>query len=185
MTVLGAGVTAFVMADMIVHNRRKRTAFYNEQHLMYTQRLLTAIETEKAGLPMTADDQLVLDRERAKLQADEERSRNSWKNYMKNILVGGLKTDMREEPDYVNKFEGGVIPSEAEVLQRLGVDDLETLEAAKSQHVDQVASTVPTSNSPAATQDIRQDLASISGGSLDLYAANLGKSLHGIVRPTS
>ena len=79
---------------MIMHNRRKRTAFYAEQHALYTQRLVAAIETEKAGIPLTPDQVLVLNRERAKIQAEERKKEASWGRKVRNIFMGGMKKDM-------------------------------------------------------------------------------------------
>lgn len=123
---------------MIIHNRRKRTAFYNEQHLLYTQRLLTAIETEKAGLPLTDDQTLVLNRERAKVRAEERKKEQSWSRKFKNAMYGGLKKEMegQNQVDTASEatetmFEGGRVPTEAEILKQIGIDQVAMLEASE------------------------------------------------------
>ena len=124
---------------MILHNRRKRTAFYNEQHLLYTQRLLAAIETEKAGLPLTDDQVLVLNRERAKVWAEERKKENSWSTAIGKVFMGGLKKDMEgQREDGRDRaggqgplFDGGRVPTEGEILEQIGVDKVELLEAAE------------------------------------------------------
>ncbi|KAL2047739.1 hypothetical protein N7G274_000781 [Stereocaulon virgatum] len=123
-SVVAAGITAFALTDMILHNRRKRSAFYAEQHSLYATRLLDAIETEKAGLPLDEDQILIMNRERARVQAEEAKKERSWGKSIKVFLLGGLKQEEEEEvPE--------VVPSEAQVLESMGVDQTSILEAAK------------------------------------------------------
>lgn len=109
---------------MILHNRRKRSAFYAVQHSLYATRLLDAIETEKAGLPLDEDQILILNRERARVQAEEAKKERSWGKSIKGFLVGGLKQDEEEKAPEV-------VPSEAQVLELMGVDQTSILEAAE------------------------------------------------------
>ena len=125
-TVLAGGIAAFALTDMILHNRRKRAAFYAEQHALYASRLIAAVETERAGLPLTDDQTLVLNRERAKIAAEEERKRASWWGGVKGVFVGGLKSEL----DGAEEKGGVALLSEAEVLERVGVAPMEVLEAA-------------------------------------------------------
>ena len=119
---------------MIMHNRRKRAAFYAEQHALYTQRLVAAIETEKAGIPLTPDQALVLNRERAKIQAEERKREASWRRKVGNVFMGGMKkdtTDAAPEQQQESMFAGGSVPSEGDILETLGVDKVRMLEAAE------------------------------------------------------
>ena len=125
-TVVTVAITAFSLTDMILHNRRKRTAFYNEQHAIYAQRLIGAIETEKAGLPLDEDQTLILNRERARVQAEEAAKARSWGKMIKGVFIGDLKRD----EDAGEPGEDVVVPSEGEVLQKLGVDQTTILERA-------------------------------------------------------
>lgn len=109
---------------MILHNRRKRNAFYAEQRSLYATRLLEAIETEKAGLPLDEDQTLVLNRERAKIMAEEEKKGRGWGRGVWELAFGGL----RSEEVGVGQV---VVPTEAEVLERIGVDEMEVLEVAE------------------------------------------------------
>ena len=125
-TVAAAAITAFALTDMILHNRRKRSAFYAEQRALYSTRLLDAIETEKAGLPLDEDQTLILNRERARVQAEEAKKERSWS--VKGLFMGGLK----EEEVVVGKSgEAEVVPSEGEMLEKIGVGGIEVLEAAE------------------------------------------------------
>lgn len=107
---------------MILHNRRKRSAFYTEQRSLYATRLLDAIETERAGLPLDEDQTLVLNRERARVQAEEAKKERSWGKSIKEIFVGGLKEE--------EGVELPVVPTEAEILEKIGVSQARVLEAA-------------------------------------------------------
>ena len=106
---------------MILHNRRKRNAFYAEQHTIYQTRLVAAIETEKAGLPLDEDQTLIMARERAKVDAAERKHEKSFLSGLTGMFTGGLKKDM-EEPI--------VVPSESAMLERMGVSSVGVLEAS-------------------------------------------------------
>lgn len=112
---------------MIVHNRRKRTAFYNEQHALYSQRLIEAIETEKSGAPLDDDQTLILNRERARVQAEEAAKQRTWGKMIKGVFVGDLKRD----DEGAEPGEKVVVPSEGEILQKMGVDQAAILERAR------------------------------------------------------
>lgn len=112
---------------MILHNRRKRAAFYAEQHNIYGQRLLEAIEAEKAGAPLDEDQTLVLNRERARVQAEEAAKHRTWRASIRGLLIGGLKSD-KEEQEAVAAAES--VASEGEILERLGIDSSTILERA-------------------------------------------------------
>ncbi len=111
---------------MILHNRRKRAAFYAEQHALYAQRLIEAIEAEKSGNPLDDDQTLVLNRERARVQAEEAAGQRTWRKRIKGVFVGGLKSD--EEGG--ERAETITVPSEGEILQKLGVDQTAILQRA-------------------------------------------------------
>ena len=110
---------------MILHNRRKRTAFYNEQHALYATRLLEAIDTEKSGLPLDEDQTLILNRERARVQAEESQKERTWSKRVKGLFYGGLS---KEEGDDRTPT---VVPTEGQILEMLGVDQRRILEAAE------------------------------------------------------
>ena len=112
---------------MVLHNRRKRTAFYNEQHALYSQRLIEAIETEKSGRPLDDDQTLILNRERARVQAEEAAKERTWGKRIKGVFVGGLKSDDDAEE---RAGENSVVPSEGDILRKLGVDQTTILERA-------------------------------------------------------
>ncbi len=107
---------------MFIHNRRKRAAFLAEQHALYATRVMGAIEAEKAGQELDDDQRLVMNRERARVQAEEAKKERSWRKRVKGWLVGGLKGDE----------EGGkeelVVPSEKEVLGMVGVTESDVME---------------------------------------------------------
>ena len=111
-----------------MHNRRKRAAFYAEQHAIYGRRLLEAIETEKSGRPLDDDQTLVINRERARVRAEEVARERTWRKRIKGVFLGNLKND--EEAGTGEKEEEIVVLSEWEVLQKLGVDQKSILEQA-------------------------------------------------------
>ena len=118
---------------MILYNRQKRNAFYAEQHALYGRRLVEAIETEKAGLPLDDDMILVLNRERAKIQAEEARKARSWTKSIKNMLIDGLKQD--EEAAGAVETE---VPTEGQVLEMMGMNQQRILEAAEEARSEKV-----------------------------------------------
>lgn len=60
---------------MVSYNRKKRNAFYADQIRTQQELVMAAIAAEKAGLPMTEEQALMLNREKARFQAEEERGR--------------------------------------------------------------------------------------------------------------
>ena len=78
-------VTLYAVASMITYNRKKRNAFYADQIRSQQELVVAAIEAEKAGLPMTEEQQLMLNRERARFQAEELRKAKP--GFMKRVLV--------------------------------------------------------------------------------------------------
>lgn len=117
---------------MILHNRRKRSAFYAEQHALYGQRLLEAIEAEKSGQTLDEDQTLVLNRERARVMAEEAKKQRSWiKGIKEFVFFRGLKMDDDDDGGGKERVaEEVVVPSEGEILQRLGIDQGTILERA-------------------------------------------------------
>lgn len=135
---------------MIMHNRRKRTAFYTEQHALYAQRLIEAIETEKSGLPLDEDQTLILNRERARVQAEEAAKERTWGKRIKGVFIGDLKNE-----DEGTTAEKIVVPSEGEILQKMGVDQTSILERADK--VSGVKSTGFTDSGNNSREDGRRD----------------------------
>lgn len=127
--VVTALITGISLTDMVLHNRRKRTAFYTEQHALYSQRLIEAIETEKSNRPLDDDQTLILNRERARVQAEEAAKERTWRKRIKGVFVGGLKSD-DEEAEELGTGGNEVLLSEGDVLKKLGVDQTTILERA-------------------------------------------------------
>ncbi|KAF6231026.1 hypothetical protein HO173_010726 [Letharia columbiana] len=125
-SIVAAAITGFALTDMILHNRRKRSAFYAEQRAIYSQRLIEAIETEKSGMPLDEDQTLVINRERARVQAEEAAKERSWGKSIRGMLMGGLKGDEEEG----ERGEKVAVPSEEEILKKLGVTQTSILERA-------------------------------------------------------
>ena len=139
-------IATFSLTDMILHNRRKRSAFYAEQHAIYAQRLMEAIESEKAGLPLDDDQTLVLNRERARVQAEMAAKERSWRKTFKAALLGGLKTDDEEEQEAGKRAEAVAVPSEGEILQKIGMDQTAILERASQADKESGLQTTASSN---------------------------------------
>ncbi|KAL9135357.1 MAG: hypothetical protein Q9175_003447 [Cornicularia normoerica] len=125
-TVVIVIVAGFSLTDMIVHNRRKRAAFFAEQHAIYSQRLIEAIETEISGMPLDEDQTLILNRERIRVQAEEAAKERTWRKRIKGFFIGDLKHD--EEGG--ESGEEVAVPSEGQILQTLGVDEFTILKRA-------------------------------------------------------
>lgn len=90
---------------MVIYNRRKRKAYYAEQAASRTATLLAAIENEKAGMELTADQALVLNQERIRFR-EEERKKERWN--WKGWLVKGLKAEDVPGPIALGENGGGV-----------------------------------------------------------------------------
>lgn len=116
LAVLCAGVTIFALSDMIIYNRRKRKEWYAQKTLERQTNLLTAIENEKAGLPLSEEQTIVMNQERARFKDEEERARK-WRERWESLslrrwLVSGLKSD--EEQINQVAVEGNVQPTQTE-----------------------------------------------------------------------
>jgi len=98
------------VASIITYNRKKRNAFYADQIRTQQELVLAAIEAEKAGLPMTEEQQLMLNREKARFQAEEERkARPGWVGRVMAPVVGRLGGGVgeREREGDGEKLMGG------------------------------------------------------------------------------
>ena len=93
-TVVAGGVTLFSLGDMIVYNRRKRKAYYEEQNLLAYQRLQEAKEAAIKGIA-TEEQILVLNRARAADEAEEVRKNKKtvWKSLKSVFSSEGLRKD--------------------------------------------------------------------------------------------
>lgn len=78
-------VSAYGTLSLITYNRRKRDAFYADQMRTQQELVIAAIQAEKAGLPMTEEQQLMLNREKARFQAEE--ARNSKPGFLKRLVA--------------------------------------------------------------------------------------------------
>lgn len=116
LSVVSFGVTAFALTDMIVYNRRKRKAYYADKTRERQESLMAAIENEKAGLPLSEEQALILNQERIRFNDEEERARRKRERWqflrVPRWLVSGLKSD-EEQADRV-AFEGNVQPTSTE-----------------------------------------------------------------------
>ncbi|KAL8792838.1 MAG: hypothetical protein Q9195_004567 [Heterodermia aff. obscurata] len=72
-TVVSFVVTSYTLTDMVIYNRRKRKAWMKDQIRIKEELVMAAIENEKAGHPLTGDQELALNNERARFQAEERR----------------------------------------------------------------------------------------------------------------
>ncbi len=82
---------------MIIYNRKQRSLFYATQSAIYTQTLQRAIAAQAEGRPLTDEEILVLNREKAVLQAEaakEKRQSLPWKER----IFGGGAAEAVEEP---------------------------------------------------------------------------------------
>lgn len=97
---------------MVVYNRRKRNAWMADQ-VRHNEELVTgAIANEKAGLPLTEDQELALNNERARFEAEERRKAGGigrWLLTPFEGLVGGLRSSESQEDEDVKdeRREGG------------------------------------------------------------------------------
>lgn len=113
-----------------MYNRRKRNAFYKEQHALYAKRLIEAIEAESSGQALDEDQTTIMNRERARVQAEEAKAQRSWGKKIKNVFMGGLKMEEGEEEGGVTAEVVGPVPSEGQILEKLGVDQMTVLKQA-------------------------------------------------------
>jgi hypothetical protein len=91
--VIAGGITAFSLGDMIIYNRRKRRAYYEEQTALLKEKTEAARQAIAAG---TADqDQiLLLDRERVEQEATAalKNKKSMWQS-VTGMLTSGLKKE--------------------------------------------------------------------------------------------
>ena len=110
---------------MIVYNRRKRKAWYADQARERQNTLTAAIENEKAGLPLSEDQALILNQERIRFNDEEERARRKRERWeylnVKRWLLSGLKSD--EEQPGREVVEGDMQPTSAETPQEASEKD--------------------------------------------------------------
>ena len=107
--VVAGGVTVFSLGDMILYNRRKRKAFFEEQNRLLQERLAEARQANARG---TADDDqmLLLNRIRAADEAEaERRNRPSvWKSFKGLFTTKGLmEEDTHGRPQSENGSSEG------------------------------------------------------------------------------
>lgn len=128
---------------MVIYNRRKRKAYYAEQAASRTATLLAAIENEKAGMELTADQALVLNQERIRFR-EEERKRERWN--WKGWLVKGLKAEDVPGSIALEK-NGGKVLQAVEAKAKDGVREAATSEQAlNDENVLAAASALQTSS---------------------------------------
>ncbi len=77
-------------------------------------------------MPLDEDQTLILNRERARVQAEEAAKERTWGKRIKGVFIGDLKND----DEGGERGEKIVVPSEGEILQKLGVDQTSILERA-------------------------------------------------------
>lgn len=70
---IAGAVTTYTLADMIMYNRRKRNAWMKDQIRNKEELVTAAIQNEKAGRPLTEDQELALNNERARFEAEERK----------------------------------------------------------------------------------------------------------------
>ena len=125
---------------MLMYNRRRRNAYYEQQHRIYASKLVAAIETEKAGLPLRNDQLIVINRERlARAEAErilESSLGNKFKHRMSQFFTKGLKQHddfrMIQERFGDPVLDGGRIPTEREVLELIGLDEMTLLQESRA-----------------------------------------------------
>ncbi|KAL8816340.1 MAG: hypothetical protein Q9191_008349 [Dirinaria sp. TL-2023a] len=129
------GVTTYALSSMIIYNRRKRRAWYADQIRAQEEDLVAAIENDKRGLPLTEDQTLVLNREKARFAAEEERRNKPtyWGRVVQPMLErwtgfrfgeGEARAAKGEEGEadaesVVQKIEDGVVQGEKRVGEGL------------------------------------------------------------------
>lgn len=82
---------------MIGYNRKKRKAWYADRKREREEGLMAAIENEKAGLPLSDFQALIMEEERTRFEEAEERARKKRERWQflnfRSWLVSGLKSD--------------------------------------------------------------------------------------------
>ena len=81
---------------MIIYNRRKRSQYYAERTALLQKNLIAAIEADRAGIPLTEDQVLLLNRERARMEG-EERAKAKKDGGWRRWIFGGLSGSSERE----------------------------------------------------------------------------------------
>lgn len=93
---------------MIIFNRRKRRAYIKEQNIIYQDRVDAAIKAERSGQELSEEQELILGRERVRLEeedAAERRKTERW--WITKWLLDGLKMGEGNEAEVVVKARMG------------------------------------------------------------------------------
>lgn len=91
--VVSGVIAAFAIGDMVVHNRRKRNEWLADQQAKSAVLLEEARKASETG-PVTDDQMLLLNRERAAQEAEaEKKSRRGIFGKAKDSLFGGLSKE--------------------------------------------------------------------------------------------
>lgn len=94
LTVVSAAVATAGISDMIIHNRRKRGEWLAEQQAKTARALAEARATQVAGGSLTEEQVLLINRERAAMEAEEaRRNRPGIFKRATNWAFGGLSMD--------------------------------------------------------------------------------------------
>lgn len=111
--VLAGIVTLYGVSSMVNYNRKKRNAFYADQMRTQQELVVSAIEAEKEGRPMTEEQQLMLNREKARYQA--EQVKRSQPGILKRIMAPVTGRLGGSEESIEGKAEEALVKLEKEV----------------------------------------------------------------------
>ena len=85
---------------MILYNRRRKKVYFALLAEKNEELLLSAIEAERAGEPLSKDQQSILDRERNRLRYEDEQAEKKKRGWgIQKFLIGGLKMSELEEDE--------------------------------------------------------------------------------------
>ena len=91
----------------MLYNRRRKKVYFALLAEKNHELLLSAIEAERAGEPLSKDQQSILDRERNRLRYEDEQAEKKKRGWgIQEFLIGGLK---------MSEVEGDEVEVEVEV----------------------------------------------------------------------
>ena len=110
---------------MIIHNRRKRNEYYAEQTALLQSKLSAAIAAERSGQPLDDEQVLLLNRERAKLEAEDRNKKKKEERSWSKWLFEGLRAEevKIEEGDRVGEGLLSAVEGNAEEVFREGKEN--------------------------------------------------------------
>ena len=137
-------VLSYAVTDMVIYNRRKRNAWMKDQIRNKEETVMAAIQNEKAGQPLTEDQELALNNEKARFQAEERKKAKG--GIIKRLttpftgLFAGMRSSGSEEEEALGtgEGEGGLVDRVGQRVYEVEEEVMDGLQKAEGEVVQRV-----------------------------------------------